>query len=425
MKQKTANWLIDKSREPILNKFEEIQRMIPPTETNYATHGIHDYPGKFIPHFPNIFIQELTEENNLVLDPMAGCGTTLIESSLMNRRGIGIEIDPIGYLISKVSITPQKDENLFEGSVNLIRRVENLLKSNEQFKIKIPDESEYPNALLWFREDVLQELILIRDCIFEVEDSNFRNFALLCLSSIVRLVSNADPRDIFPERNKEMLERPRQNVLHEFKAAVQTIRKRILSFSRSVQYHQKSVAFLGDARNIFLKDNSADLIFTSPPYAYAMDYARVHQLSTLLFIINNEELKRRRRQYIGTDRISTKKDLGSFDELEFTKPEVLSAYLKDRKWGLVLFNYLKDMLQVSKECYRVLKPEKHLVYIIGKSTIKKTSFSTDEVLTQICENIGFKLKERLERPYYSYRLQTKRNVQSNNIKSDIFLVFQK
>jgi predicted helicase len=55
----------------------------------------------FYPHFSplsrKVFIKLFTEEGETVLDPMCGCGTTLVEALLHNRNAIA--------LISKVKTT--------------------------------------------------------------------------------------------------------------------------------------------------------------------------------------------------------------------------------------------------------------------------------------------------------------------------------
>jgi len=57
--------------------------------------GVHraDYWGNFIPQIPNQIIKRYTKKGDWILDPFAGCGTTLIESQRLGRNCIGIEIN--------------------------------------------------------------------------------------------------------------------------------------------------------------------------------------------------------------------------------------------------------------------------------------------------------------------------------------------
>src|SRR3990167_3160822 len=81
-------------------------------DTSYATHGFHKYPAKFIPQLAKRCIEENTNSNDIVCDPFMGCGTTLIESLVSGRKVVGVDINPVAYLISKVKTTPINPEKL-------------------------------------------------------------------------------------------------------------------------------------------------------------------------------------------------------------------------------------------------------------------------------------------------------------------------
>jgi len=74
-------------------------------KTNYATHNMHAFAAKFPPQLPKLFINELTTTGEVVLDPMSGSGTTLVEAVLSNRYGIGTDIDPLAVMIAKVKLS--------------------------------------------------------------------------------------------------------------------------------------------------------------------------------------------------------------------------------------------------------------------------------------------------------------------------------
>ena len=81
-------------------------------KTNYLTHNFHTYPAKYIPQIPRFFIEKYTKEGDLVYDPFLGCGTTLVECKLLNRDGIGVDLNPIATLVSKVKTQPLKDSEI-------------------------------------------------------------------------------------------------------------------------------------------------------------------------------------------------------------------------------------------------------------------------------------------------------------------------
>ena len=51
----------------------------------HAAHGWHPFPAKFPPQLPRFFIENFSDENDVVLDPMSGSGTTLVEAARLGR----------------------------------------------------------------------------------------------------------------------------------------------------------------------------------------------------------------------------------------------------------------------------------------------------------------------------------------------------
>jgi len=64
-----------------------------PERGNWATHN-PNYRGNFAPQIARNIIEMYSEEGDLILDSMVGAGTTLIESKLLHRNAIGIDINP-------------------------------------------------------------------------------------------------------------------------------------------------------------------------------------------------------------------------------------------------------------------------------------------------------------------------------------------
>lgn len=71
---------------------------------------------------PSWFIKLFTKENDLILDPFLGSGTTSISASLLNRNAIGIEILPEYYNIAIERFkdeTSKKDRNVLKKLVKV------------------------------------------------------------------------------------------------------------------------------------------------------------------------------------------------------------------------------------------------------------------------------------------------------------------
>jgi len=71
------------------------------------THGFYRYPARFSPQFAAAVIEQFTELGDLVLDPFAGGGTTIVEGLARGRVVIGNDINSLAVFVSRVKTTPQ------------------------------------------------------------------------------------------------------------------------------------------------------------------------------------------------------------------------------------------------------------------------------------------------------------------------------
>lgn len=67
---------------------------------NWASHK-GDYPGNWSPFVPKNIILRYSKEEDLILDQFLGSGTTLIEAKLLNRIGIGCDVNPSSIILSQ------------------------------------------------------------------------------------------------------------------------------------------------------------------------------------------------------------------------------------------------------------------------------------------------------------------------------------
>lgn len=104
-------------------------------------HRLHPYKGKFIPQLVEYFIDTHTDEHktdiyfkpgDIVIDPFAGSGTTLVQAMELGINSIGIDISEFNVLISKVKTQSYdlftlnyKLTNAYEKLVNFDNRVFN------------------------------------------------------------------------------------------------------------------------------------------------------------------------------------------------------------------------------------------------------------------------------------------------------------
>ncbi len=381
--------------------------------SNKNSHTLHSFPAKFPPQLPMLFISELTDFDDVVLDPMAGSGTTLLEAYLANRKSIGYDIDPLAIKIIRAKITPLNkalvrkyaERIYFRAKNEFIQNKENLTKKlNERFDAKTKQFLDY-----WFLPVTQLELMALIEQINELEDDEYRNFFEVIFSSIIitksggvslaldlghtrphriKSLLNSNGEIIWGKENydiskKQFSTKILRNSFEEFRKKIdQSIYK---IFQRPIG--PKPDIRYGNSQDLSLDDESVDLIITSPPYASnAIDYMRAHKFSLIWFGYTIDELTKKRNEYIGAEATST---FGFEDLPEFTLQKVNEVAKEDINRGKVLKRYYSEMKKSISEMYRVLKPGKVAIVVVGNSIMKGIDTETPKCLQEIGRSVGF------------------------------------
>ena len=85
-------WRIDSFAPPKDYDLEEFTVWSFPNRGDWATHS-GKYRGNWSPYIPRNLILKYSQPGETVLDQMCGSGTTLVECKLLNRNGIGVDIN--------------------------------------------------------------------------------------------------------------------------------------------------------------------------------------------------------------------------------------------------------------------------------------------------------------------------------------------
>lgn len=74
-----------------------------PNRGNWATHK-GSYRGNWSPYIPRNLILRYSKPGDWIIDQFLGSGTTLVEAKLLNRRAIGIDINPDSIILSNSNL---------------------------------------------------------------------------------------------------------------------------------------------------------------------------------------------------------------------------------------------------------------------------------------------------------------------------------
>jgi DNA modification methylase len=378
----------------------------------HAAHKIHSFPAKFPPQLPRVFIETLTKPGDVVLDPMMGSGTTLLEAYLANRQAIGFDIDPLALRIAKVKTTPY-DEHVVEQQASQV--VQHAKLHLKRIAKRTPcrnghDDDTQSFIDYWFMDSTRCELIALAESIKQVDDEPIRDFLELVLSAIIITKSGGvslalDLAHTRPHKAKVVVDSTGQVLIGEdiqvkHRALIKTLRPAVDEFQKRVQISLRGLMEFdndritpkinaGNSQDLSLQDASVDLIVTSPPYASnAIDYMRAHKFSLVWLGHSINNLGEMRNDYIGGETSSG----FLFAELpkDVTKVVKTIAAL-DIKKGLALHRYYSEMMRSLNEMYRVLKTGKAAVLVVGNSILRNIDTQIPECLASIGNALGFEL----------------------------------
>jgi DNA modification methylase len=365
-------------------------------DTTYITHGYYTYPAKFIPQLASRLIKELSKENDIIIDPFMGSGTTIVEAIVNNRIGIGTDINEIAYLLAKVKTTPIKPLLLMEELNKIEFDLQNRLNGQFDLFKKKSIELLPKNERIdyWFLPTQKDKLLIIFTRILEINDKDIRDFFLIAFAQILKSSSIWLQKSVKPTRDKnKKIYEPLTLFLNQLK---KMIRKhydfdKILDAKIKKAINDFRIVNCGDARNLPAEEGKSSLIITSPPYVTSYEYADLHQLPSLWFGYL-DELSEFRKKFIG----SAYKERNSVD-LKSNLAEEIFSLLGDNQKGREVKNYFADMLESFVEMKRVLKQGGKACIVIGNTQFKGVKILNAEVFQEQFENIGFRTFDVIHR----------------------------
>lgn len=419
--------------EPIVVNFRELTKELNKPER--YTHLIHSYPAKLLTNIPFFFFasNELCPENGIVLDPFCGTGTVLLEAALSGRAALGADANPLAELITNVKT------NYIPGEI-LTNTLSEVLRKAKQYRRPI----EHPEAVAaWYSPGSLRQLSNIQRSVGEIKKSSVRPFFELCFSSVARRVSYADPSISVPvhwnpERFSSNPSRERDvrnkleslktvDVYAKFEAICKANIARVGTLNGIITDDTVTRIVSNDARRLGLKDNSVDLILTSPPYAGAQKYIRASWLNLYwLNLVSLDGVRELKRHNIGREDYKKDEVFESYTGIKAADVVLKDLYQSgNMKRAFLAANYLNEMKVALDESWRVLRPGGYIVIVIGNNTVCGKSFETQDYLTNYLESKGMQLQYKLIDDIRSYGLMTKRNKTANTITREWILVLKK
>ena len=312
-------------------------------DTNaYAFHNLYPYKGKFYPRVVRALINAFgLGEGSFLLDPFNGSGTTTHEASIMGIKSVGIDVTPIGVVLSEL-----KNSLLFVGGQKL-----NFTSEELQDILEAIENKEWQCS-----DSVIYKLMLV--LYFDTVDAFVRTSRYDRKGKAGLFVEKFNYIKTCYEKTLEI--KDKYNLKFE---PAQIIEADALGLKSMNEFREKF-----------------DACITSPPYYFSLDYVGKDKIAY---------------DYLGADVGEIKsKHLGMKDG----KPKGNYGGLPTK-----VAMYYEDLKEAIENIYWALKPGGKLAIIIGDSTVNGKKIPTTMMTKKFCEEAGFKFEKLIFNPLLGAR----------------------
>ena len=388
----------------------------------YATHGIHEYRGKFFPQLARALINiACVPSGGIVVDPMCGSGTTLVEARLAGRTAYGLDINPLSIFVARV-----KCQALSIPALSITKAYLHLESTLESSGARGHHHTDLPTKdqdylRRWYALSTLRELDKVHAAIQTLRTEPLRSFFCVCLSNVLRSVSWQKNDDL--RVRKEFVEFDRGDVIRRFLVQARRSAATVSAFT-SERGRLKAGGFEvaeADARHAVdvLKPiaGKVDAVITSPPYATALPYIDTDRLSLIyLGLLSRTDHATRDRLMIGNREVSTRVRDDYWDTYTVQKNLLPSdtrriidrvhrlnsqnpAGFRRRNLAALLSKYFFDMRDVLLGIRSLLRPGGDAFVVVGNNRTtaggELVQIRTADHLSAIAQDLRFDVVESL------------------------------
>lgn len=416
--------------------------------SNYGTHGWHRYVGRFPPHLVRALLNYFKAgKDDLICDPFAGSGTTLVEARLLGIPSVGIEICPLSCMISRTkSSFPASTSEIYK----MVREFELFYSKKwaeftskhsrythkDVLKRKGNNIEYFSNIERWFTTEALLGVSISTE--FAARSSGFlRDIFLVALSGKMRSIGNVDVDVIRAEYRKT----PRKNV-DVLKLVRNQLLKMIEDIELTAKSHSKTIAREdsvtireGSILDAKFKEGSISHIITSPPYGVeSLSYLRTHLLSyrSLSAFLHTDPYEFGSK-VIGSEYLP--KDLPDISQFLVSKVSpTFRQFFKQTTFGdsknhqirvIMMMKFFEEMDLIISNFYKWLKPGGYVAFVIGNKRIDQQLIPTDKIISEIFSAKNFKLDQTLSHKLKTNNSNSKVPWQDRVIDQEFIMIFKK
>lgn len=358
---------------------------------------IHPFPARMA---PGIALEALRNSSAplRVLDPMAGSGTVLAVARANGHRAFGVDLDPLAVLLAAVWTRTVNTKRVNDRAAEVLKRAKQAfasLSARQAYPVGCDDETR-KFIRYWFDEYARRQLSALSMAIRRIQHDATRD-ALWCGFSRLIITKSAGASlamDLSHSRPHRKFSRAPVKPFDRFIDAMKTVAANCPQSGRE-PVGPPTIVKQGDARRLNIREDSIDIVVTSPPYLNAIDYLRCSKFSLVWMGHSVRELRKIRGNSVGAEA-----GMAQALEAEWVQSVIRELRLKptlSNRHQALLARYIWDMGHALHEVSRVLRPGGRAVYVVGDSTVRGTFIRNSSILAAVAEDAGLLLRSRQSR----------------------------
>lgn len=306
--------------------------------------------GKLKTGIVHTLIKHFSREGDWICDPLSGCGVVPLESLLLGRRAKANDLSPYAFCVTQGKVSAPK--TLASAEARCEELIEYVGDHYATYDLRNVD----PWVREFFHPRTLREVLAAFQFCRRKRDF----FLAACLCGILHHQRpgflSYPASHMVPYLRTTLFPPADFPGLYAYRPLADRLRKKVKRAYRRTEtplgWTKRDYEITKtDARSLPFRDASMDLILTSPPYYDALDYARDNRLR--LWFLGQRDWRN-------------------------LQPRLIKGNTK----------YENHMRQCLREMYRLLKPGKTCVLIVGEVQRNGSTRDTGEVLGNLAQEVS-------------------------------------
>jgi hypothetical protein len=224
------------------------------------------YPSKLKPSIAFHLVDLFTREGDIVLDPFSGVGTIPFEACSQGRLGVGSDLSPVAYHVTKAKVDPPSIQQAEKQLDELDSFIE---QSKQDVELNVEEE-----IVPYYHSETLKEILAAKK-FFEAKHERDLSFLIACT---LHILHGNRPYALSRRSHNIMPWPPKGEFV--YKSLMKSLREkvhRMLGWGLPLGFLRGK----SSRENVFtltFPDSSIDCIITSPPFYSNRDFLRMNRI---------------------------------------------------------------------------------------------------------------------------------------------------